>query len=134
MSQIFFTVTKIRRWFSDHWVHVTAVVMLCLFVLNGFWQKTVTDSLAEENQQEYIRHTQDLERLRVVHESEMAAQRAITERLQSDLTRIENDYTRRITDIETRQRTRRQTTVEETAGNPGEMARRLQERLGWRSE
>lgn len=129
-----FLMNKIKNWFSEHWTHVTAVTLFILFIMNGVWQKLITDSLAEENAAEYLRHTEDLQRLQEIHTSEMAAQRAITEQLQTDLNRIENEYARRIADIEVRQRTRRQITVQETNGNPQEMALILQRRLGWRIE
>ncbi len=129
-----FFVTKIKTWLREHWAYITAFIMFCLFIVNGFWQKAITDSLAEENVQEQIRHTESIEQLQEIHRIELEEQRQLTTRLQADLARIENDYTRRISEIETTQDARRQTTVRQTTGNPNEMARRLQQRLGWRIE
>jgi len=122
----------VKNWLKAHWLHIAIGTLFVCLIIGNLWQKRVTDNIVEENRLEYERHIQDIDDLRQIHQDEMQAQRALTKQLQEDLTRIESDYNERMANLETRLRSRRQTTVQETTGNPDEMARRLRERFGWR--
>ncbi len=126
------TTITVKNWLKEHWLHLAVGVLFICLVVGNLWQKRVTDNIAEENRLEYERHIQDIDELRQIHQEEMQAQQVLTKQLQADLTRIESDYNERMASLETRLRSRRQTTVQETTGNPDEMARRLRERFGWR--
>lgn len=119
------------EWFKKNWIVVAIAAVVGFLLWQNFAQRSLVDSMAEENRKAFERHTADLQAMQETHAAEIAAQHEINQRLEENLTRIETEYTDRMSALETRTRVRRETTVREVAGNPDEMARRLQERLGW---
>lgn len=119
------------EWLKKNWIILAVAGAVAFLGWQHFVQKAMTDKMAEENRLQFERYTRDLQEMEEVHQRELAAQQEINQRLEQNLTRVENEYTTRMTELESRLRTRRQTFVRETAGNPEEMARRVRERLGW---
>jgi hypothetical protein len=124
-------ITLAFKWLKDNWILLLVAAVVAFLAWQNFAQGAMVDSLSRENQEQFRRHTLDLQSLRESHAQEVAAQQEINRQLEENLTRVENLYTSRLAEIEGRLRTRRQVTVRETEGNPDEMARRLRERLGW---
>lgn len=125
---------KALEWLKKNWILVLGLAFAAVMAWQLFAQKAMTDTLAEENKAQFEQHTADLQAMAESHAAEAAAQQEINRDLKENLTRIENEYTTRLSQLEAQVRTRRQTTVRETEGNPDEMARRLRERLGWGAE
>lgn len=119
------------EWLKKNWIILVVAGAVIFVGWQHFAQKAMTDKMAEENRLQFERYTRDLQEMQGAHQRELAAQQAINQHLQENLTRVETEYTTRLSELEGRLRTRRQTFVRETAGNPDEMARRVRERLGW---
>lgn len=121
----------VYEWLKKNWLTISIVLVIGALLWQSFANKSLVNSLMQENKAQFERQTANLQALQETHTQEIAAQQEINRQLQENLTRVENEYTTRLSDIEDRLRTRRSTTVRETEGNPEEMARRLRERLGW---
>lgn len=119
------------EWFQKNWLMIAMVIVVIFLAWRFFAQESMVNMLMAENKTQFAQQTANLQALQDAHTQEIAAQQEINRQLQENLTRVENEYTTRLSDIEDRLRTRRSTTVRETEGNPDEMARRLRERLGW---
>lgn len=122
---------KALEWLKQNWIMVLVGVVVAFLVWQHFAQSAMVNSLSAENAAQFERYKVSLQEMQVVHERERAAQEEINQHLQENLTRVETEYTTRMSDLEDRSRVRRQTFVRETAGNPEEMAQRLRDRLGW---
>lgn len=118
-------------WLKKNWIILAVGGAVAFLGWQHFAQKAMTDKMAEENRLQFERYTRDLQEMQAAHDRELQAQQEINTRLEQNLTRIESEYTAKLSELEGRIRTRRQTFVRETAGNPEEMARRVRERLGW---
>ena len=135
---MFFQLKKIPRivykFFVDNKLFVLAVFILLCFAYQ-YWQFRNNLNFISENSQEVQMQTnQSIAEIRQEYTQQMEAQQEINQRQTEDLARLTADYTQRMETLEKRTRTRRTTFVQETNGNPQEMATRLNRRLGWRSE
>lgn len=124
-------ILKVLDWLKSNWLIFVVLVVVVLGVWQYQVQKNLIDTLAQTNEAEFTRHTEDLTQMRTAFETEQSHQEAINQAYTTELERLTVDYNQRIRDLEVRTRTRRQSFISETSGNPDEMARRLQERLHW---
>lgn len=130
---------KPRKIWNDFVAYIKnhkVVLFLFLFVTLAFlWEAwTIRRQLNEtsESSQEVIEQTNiDIAKIRLEYGNQMQAQEEINAHQTEELMRLTNDYTTRISVLESRLRTRRTTFVEETNGDSQEMALRLTKRLGW---
>lgn len=128
---------KIFSWISFHpqiWIWLGVAVVVAVILWRFLSMDGLIGTMMEEQQTMEARHMADLEALRTTYETERVAQEAINARLKENLLRVETEYNDRLSELETRTRTRRAAVVRETGGDPNEMARRLSERLGWAHE
>ena len=124
-------ILKVLNWLKPNWLIFVVLIVVILGVWQYQVQKNLLDNLAQTNEAEFTRHTEDLTQIRTAFETEQSHQEAINQAYNTELERLTVDYNQRIRDLEVRTRTRRQAFISETSGNPDEMSRRLQERLHW---
>lgn len=123
--------SKILEWCKNNWVVFVIAGLVLFFWYQHVMQNQLITDMAKQSQEEFARHTQDLQEMRTAYEHEHAAQEAINQQYNETIQRLQTDYNQRISDLEHQTTQRRQRFVTETSGHPAEMADRVRQRLGW---
>lgn len=123
--------SSIFTWLKEHFSWVVIAALLVLFGMYSWQQAAKLDILARQSEEEFARHTTNLAEMRALYESDRVAQEEINRRYSEEILRLTETYNARLAQLESRVTARRQRFIEETSGQPTEMADRVRERLGW---
>jgi type II secretory pathway component PulL len=124
-------ILQVGLWLKENWTGLVFAVVVVGFMVHAWQQSKKIDEMARQSEEEFARHTENLAEVRTLYETEHQQQEEINLQYSKELQRLSETYSARLAELESRVTTRRQRFIQETGGQPQEMADRVRERLGW---